>query len=183
MKGSKQSPSGKDTCSVLAAKGIKGGVESVRTGFLLNSFLHPFAHTSILIQIYLSHKRTQVHPSSVTSICRTPLSTPLVQPLLFLPVTFNLSSSPYHNTSFSPPCLLLTATTYPLLFQLTCPRSRVTTRPRSTMPIAACLSHLLKLQRASPHRVSPPTSHQRPQAAMQVAQASTNLTELRLGLI
>ena len=177
MKGSKQSPSGKDTCSVLAAKGIKGGVESVRTDFLLNSFLHPFAHTSILIQIYLSHKRTQVHSVEL------PSRAPSVQPLLFLPITFNLSSSPYHNTSFSPPCLLLTVTTQPLLFQLTCPRSRVTTRPRSIMPIAACLSHLLKLQRASPHRVSPPTSHQRPQAAMQVAQASTNQAELRLGLI
>lgn len=143
-------------------------------------FLHPFAHTSILIQTYLTHEQTQVHSSSVTSICRTPHT--FSQLLLFLPITSNLSSLPYHNPSFSP-CLLLTVITQPLLFQLTCPRSRVTTRPRSIIPIAAYPSHLPKLQRASPHLVSPPTSHQRPQAAMQVAQASTNLAELRLGLI
>lgn len=61
MKGSKQSPSGKDASSALAAKGIKGGVESVRTDVLLNSFLH-----RLHIQVHLS-KHTH-HTSKHKSI-------------------------------------------------------------------------------------------------------------------
>ena len=97
MKGSKQSPSGKDASSALAAKGIKGGVESVRTDVLLNSFLH-----RLHIQVHLSKHITQANTSPFTSICRTPLSYTSVQPLPFLPVTSNLSIlASHHHVCYS----------------------------------------------------------------------------------
>src|SRR5882724_4526106 len=97
MKGSKQPPSGKDASSALAAKGIKGGVESVRTDVLLDSFLHRL-HIQVHLSKHTYHtsKHKSIHRPSLVSV-ELPSRTPSVQPLLFLPVIPNLSILASHH--------------------------------------------------------------------------------------